>query len=88
MDRSKEIETINDDEWDVDRRDKVNIGAQYVDNRQEVLDTLVKFYQMFDWRLGRVDEPRHPIKRISWDVYHVNSSTYSTGPKPTEVLRA
>lgn len=52
MDRHKQIKTIDYSNYNMNKRDKGNIGVQYTQNRQKSLDRLSKFPVMLDGRLA------------------------------------
>lgn len=53
--RHKEIETVLDNNLDTDWKEIDNNDAQYTEDRQRILDTLVGFQNIWDGRLGGID---------------------------------
>lgn len=47
IDRTKEVAAVDDNKFDLNWRDNVYIGVEYCENRQEVLNTLPKFQDMW-----------------------------------------
>lgn len=50
MDRQKDVKIVNDSKLGTDSQDKVNIGAQYTENRQECFDALAESQELWDRR--------------------------------------
>lgn len=86
MDRQKDFRNQQqynglDRDWLVN----VNIGVQYVDRRQEILDMPATFQQIWDGRLSRIDMAKYRIDLASQDVRLVNSASYRAGPETRKI---
>lgn len=71
--RKMEIETFNDNEFDREWQQNVNISVQYVDQLHLTLDT--QFQQMCDGCLGQIEMANPHLKRTQQDVRPINSAS-------------
>lgn len=64
-DRQKGFKTLDESELNTDCWDNVINGAKHTDHRENGQKALVKFQQMWDRRLERFDDIKHPLKLTS-----------------------
>lgn len=57
-----------------DWQNLVNIGAKYANSRQEILDTLAQFPEMWDSPLSRIDMEKSHIRLTALEVRPINST--------------
>lgn len=81
IDMHKEFETVNDNDFDIKRRDNFSISVQCPEHHQEILDTLVELQQMWDVNLSRFHMAKHFIEPTTQYVRHVKSAPYLSGLK-------
>lgn len=70
------IETVDEDKLEADLRGNVNIDEQYVENRLEILDMIVKFQHKWEGNLSRSDMTIYCIELTSPDGLFVISAPY------------
>lgn len=84
IDRHQEVETVDDNELNTDWWDNHNICVQYVNQLQEIFDTLAKFQQIWKRLLDRFNMAKNCMDLASHDLRLVNSVRYCSGPKARE----
>lgn len=84
MDRHKQGKTFDGNELDTDCPNNANMGVEYASHCQEILDTLAKFQQIWDRRLGRIYMEQHRVEPTSQYLNPVKSATYRTRPQACE----
>lgn len=85
MKRHKEIEPVDDNKLNTDWWGSVSIGAQCNGNRQENLDTLAQFQEMWDNRLACIEIAKHRIERSTCDNHPLNSTLNRPGPEASKI---
>lgn len=84
--KHEEVETVDDVKLDAGLQENINIGAQYGDHSRQILDTLAKFQEIWNGRLGRIDMAKQGIKRITLDIHPI-TPPYTTTDRKHPIYR-
>lgn len=87
MNRYKLIETVGWNGLENAWRHFLNIGENYIEDRQEILETMAEFLHMWYGGSSQVSMAKHCIECAEPDVHPISSAPILSRPKASEFKR-